>query len=227
MFEFTDADLVLNKGSSASWQWGAHLPQTLAGVTSVRCYSSPPAAGVGRGGTVPTCWDATQQSSAKPLWAGLRDGSTWLGRHWGSRGCQSDSAHGTAQLGCDWAPGLGLCLGLGQDYSYRSKGEKKVSPISRGTFRRYWQSTAKCATSGPSWNWGVPGCEQANQAVSEHMLSMAIMAAYGPYTGDWNERLEEKQWLCLPCLNTGGVCRASPCTQPRPDSNRQCCSGRL
>lgn len=46
MFEFTDADLVLSKGRSASWDGGGHLPQTLVEVTSVRSYSSPPAAGV-------------------------------------------------------------------------------------------------------------------------------------------------------------------------------------
>lgn len=37
MFEFTGADLVLSKDGSASWDGGAHLPQSPAEVTLVRC----------------------------------------------------------------------------------------------------------------------------------------------------------------------------------------------
>lgn len=44
-----------------------------------------------------------------------------------------------------------------------------------------------------AWDWGVPGCEQANQALSKHLLSMAIISEYGLCTGEWNEQLEE--WM--------------------------------
>lgn len=69
--------------------------------------------GLGRQGqsTVPNCWDATQQNSAKPPRAGLKDGSARLGRQWGSRSCNCDSA-GTAQLGMWLSPWAGALLGV-------------------------------------------------------------------------------------------------------------------
>lgn len=85
---------------------GAHLPQTFAEVTWGRSCSSPPAAGwTGAAG-------ATQQNSAKPPRAGLKDGSARLGRQWGSRGCNSDTARGTAQLGMWLSPWAGALLGV-------------------------------------------------------------------------------------------------------------------